>query len=468
MTRRLRPSAAFDRLAARAARHILAWSGKRLGGADRDWLDALAAEIEQIEGGGAQLMWAVGGLRLVWRSGRRQTMSRVYRFSPIALIVLGVALLAWLAAGLAQQYAILAVALGVLTVIGLLVAVPSLRAFVRAGVKVVNGWLAARHADQQRVRRTWSRLALIASALCLVTLVGLGLALSAAVEQLLAQGPATMGVVASTADRSAVEGALRQVLSTTRQDVYLTTLVTPLAVNDTPLAQLGQGAVNKYTSIQGFDLAHGQLPDITNFEDGAGSNGPGPDEILGPRGRRLAASDANTYNVMVAANCPQAACPDYRPINGDLVSVQSQMTGQIVQLRIVGQYYVEDGEPIPLFGMVLADDSVVRLLTGDAPSYAYGVRIGAAQRQTLVARLKAVAPSAQLFDFTRLGSGSDPGYTDFTDPITAEVSFAGDQAGLVGTVALLAALLASILIVASLEIRAYVRRRGTPVTPPAM
>jgi hypothetical protein len=171
---------------------------------------------------------------------------------------------------------------------------------------------------------------------------------------------------------------------------------------------------------------------------------------------------------MVAANCPQAACPDYRPVNGNLVSVQSQMTGQIVRLRVVGQYYVEDGQPIPLFGMVLADDSVVRLLTGGAPSHAYGLRVDATQRQALLARLKAVAPSAQLFDFTRLGSGSAPGYTDFTDPVTAEVSFAGDHAGLVGAVALLAALLASILIVASLEIRAYGRRRSTPMTAPAM
>jgi hypothetical protein len=435
-------------------------------GTDRGWLKALAAETEEIEGGGAQLMWAMGGLRLVWRSGRRQTMGRAYRFSPIALIALGVALFTWLAVGLAQQYLIVAVVVAVLTGIGLLVLVPTLITLVLGCVRLVSRWLAARHADQQRVRRMWSRLALTAGSLCLLTLVSLGLMLNAGVAQLLAQGPATMGVIASATDQSAVEGALRQVPGVSRQDIYLTTLVTPVAVNDTPLTQLGQGAVDKFTSIQGFDLAHGQLPDITNFEDGAGSNGPGPDEILGPRGRRLVASDANTFNVMVAANCPQAACPDYRPINGDLVSVQSQTTGQIVRLRIVGQYYVEDGEPIPLFGMVLADDSVVRLLTGDAPSYAYGVRIGAAQRQTLVARLSAVAPSAQLFDFTSLGSGSAPGYTDFTDPITAEGSFVADHAGLVGAVALLAALFASIIVVASLEIRAYARRRRTPSVAP--
>ena len=111
--------------------------------------------------------------------------------------------------------------------------------------------------------------------------------------------------------------------------------------------------------------------------------------------------------------------------------------------------------------MVLADDSVVRALTGGAPSYAYGLRIGATQRQMLFTQLRAVAPTAQLYDFTRLGpdAQSVPGYTDFTDPVTAESTFAGDRAGLIGAVALLAALLASILIVVTQEMRALARAR---------
>jgi hypothetical protein len=493
MSRRFLPGAALDRLAARTACRLLAWSAARVEGNERAWLDALAAELGEFESGGAQLLWAAGGLRLVWRGERRQLVGRAYRFSPVLVIVLGVALFVWLAFSIAQQYVWLALGLGVLTGIGVLVAVPTLIALVRACVKLVSRRLAARHADQRRLRRMWSRLALVVGSLCLVSLVGLGLALNGAVDQMLAQGPATAGVVASAADRGAVEAALRQLPGMARQDVYLTTLVKPLSVNGMPLAEVApgpplcppkslapncrvptrtfaqvvQGVADKFTSIQGFDLAHGHLPDITNFDDGAGSNGPGYNQIIGPRGRRLAASDANTYNVMIAANCPHAACPDYRPVNGDLVSVQNLVTGQIVQLRIVGQYYVEDGQPIPLFGMVLADDSVVRLLTGGAPSYAYGLRIGATQRQTLFAQLRAVAPAAQLYDFTRLGSASRsvPGYTDFTDPFTAELAFAPDQAGLeaglIGEVALLAALLASIFIVASWEIRALARARRT-------
>jgi hypothetical protein len=472
MSRRPALGAAFDRLAARTARRLLAWSAARVDGTEQAWLEALAAELDEIEGGSAQLRWAMGGLRLVWRGGRRQLVSRAYRLSPVVLVVLGVVLLAWVAFSLAQQYALLALGLGGLTGIGVLL----LRPMVRDTVGLTRERLAARQRDPVHVRRAWSRPALVAGTLCLAALLGLGLALHGAVDQVLAQGPATAGVVASTADRSAVEAALRRLPGAARQDVYLTTLVKPLAVNGMPLAQVApgspsncppqylgpscqppterqraqfvQGVADKYTSIQGFDLAHGQLPDITNFDDG----------------RRLAASDADTYNVMIAANCPRAACGDYAPGNGDLVSVESLVTGQTIQLRIVGQYWVEDGQPIPLFGMVLADDSVVRLLTGGAPSSAYGLRLGATQRQTLFAQLRAVAPAAQLYDFTRLGSDAQsvPGYTDFTDPVTAELTFAGDRAGLIGAVALLAALLASILIVVTQETRALAPARRKP------
>lgn len=476
MSRRHTPDAAFNRLAARTARRLLAWSAAHVDGAERVWVEALAAELDEIEGGGKQLLWAVGGLRLVWRGGRRQLVSRAYRFSPMVFVILGVVLLAWVALSLAQQYVLLALGLGVLTGIGVLLAVPVLRLMVQDISGIVRIRLAARQRDPIHVRHAWSQPALVAGALGLAALLGLGLALNGMVDQLLAQGPATAGVVASPADRGAVEAALRQLPGTARQDVYLTTLVKPLAVNGVPLAQVApgspsncppqyrgplcqppteqqraqfvQGVADKYTSIQGFDLAHGQLPDITNFDDG----------------RRLAAGDADTYNVMVAANCPRDTCRDYIPDNGDLVSVQSPVTGQTIQLRIVGKYWVEDGQPIPLFGMVLADDSVVRALTGGTPSYAYGLRIGASQRQNLFAQLRAVAPSAQLYDFTRLGSAAQSvaDYTDFTDPVTAEFNFAGDHAGLIGAVALLATLLAAILIVVTRETWALARARRRP------
>ncbi len=55
--------AAFDRMAAATARRLLAWVARRLDPARQIWLEALRAELDVIDGGIAQLVWAVGGLR---------------------------------------------------------------------------------------------------------------------------------------------------------------------------------------------------------------------------------------------------------------------------------------------------------------------------------------------------------------------------------------------------------------------
>ncbi len=127
MSRHPQRRSVFDRLASHLARLLLAWSRTHIHENEQAWLDGLAAELQEIESGGAQLLWALGGLRLVW-VGRWRTMSSVYRFNPLVLIVSGTALFTWLAWMLAQAYLALALVLGALTGIGLLVAVPTLGA----------------------------------------------------------------------------------------------------------------------------------------------------------------------------------------------------------------------------------------------------------------------------------------------------------------------------------------------------
>src|SRR5487761_1048372 len=57
---------AVDRAAAAAAQGLLSWSAKRLGPPRREWIEAVRAELDVIDGGAAQLWWAVGGLRSIW------------------------------------------------------------------------------------------------------------------------------------------------------------------------------------------------------------------------------------------------------------------------------------------------------------------------------------------------------------------------------------------------------------------
>jgi hypothetical protein len=61
------------------ARRFLAWAAAHLEPADRAWIEAIAAEMDTIDGGVAQLAWAAGGLRLLWTFGRRD-MTGAVRF----------------------------------------------------------------------------------------------------------------------------------------------------------------------------------------------------------------------------------------------------------------------------------------------------------------------------------------------------------------------------------------------------
>jgi hypothetical protein len=51
-----------------------------------------------------------------------------------------------------------------------------------------------------------------------------------------------------------------------------------------------------------------------------------------------------------------------------------------VNLRILGQYWVEDGQSPPSFSTVLVDDSVAQALSGGAPLRAYALRVDAPSR----------------------------------------------------------------------------------------
>lgn len=168
-----------------------------------------------------------------------------------------------------------------------------------------------------------------------------------------------------------------------------------------------QKLVAKFTGIQGYDLAHGQFPD----------------EVYNPD---FDAHDAKTLNVLIpwdAVGSRSGCHYNYYTNIGSTITVQSLVTGQTLNLHVVGEYIPEDGTATPLFGKILADDSVVQTLSGGHPSYAYGLHLNMNQLQTVFERLHSSVPTAQLYDFTTDPSGPDtePGYSRFTDPYPANL-----------------------------------------------
>jgi hypothetical protein len=369
-------------------------------------------------------------------------VNATYRYGPVLLQGLEAALFGGLTWSLIQHYGSLVVILLELAGLGLVVAAPVLIALVHVIRTTVTSRRAARQLGPER--RVRPLLPLVLSVLSLVTLLVLWLSAPLALDQLLAKpGLPTAGVVVSSADHHTAEAVLDQAGSLSHAEVYLTTQVKPLAANGVPLAQLLQSTdhlqalVDKFTGIQGYGLAHGQFPDGAGIQFSADEGGTGPDgtghegQLVGvrPPGRLLDAHDANSLNVLIPLDpvtkgpgWPSVGCcQDYYTYNGDTITVQSLGTGQVLGLHVVGEYIPEDGTATPLFGKILADDSVVQRLSGGHPSYAYGLHLNMNQLQAVFERLHSRVPTAQLYDFLTDPSGSEtqPGYSRFTDPYPA-------------------------------------------------
>ena len=411
-------------------------------------------------------------------------VNATYRYGPVLLPGLEAALFVGLTWSLIQHYGSLVVILLELAGLGLVVAVPVLMALGQVIRALVPTKRAARDFGPEPERRVRPLLPLVLSVLSLATLLVLWLSAPVALDQLMAKpGLPTAGVVVRSADHHTAEAVLNKTVSLSHSEVYLTTQVRPLAVNGVPLVQLLQSTdnlqalVDKFTGIQGYGLAHGQFPDGAGIQFSADEGGTGHEgQNVGVRspGRLLDAHDANSLNVLIPLDSVTKGpgwpsvecCEDYYTYNGDTITVQSLVTGQILGLHVVGEYIPEDGTATPLFGKILADDSVVQTLSGGHPSYAYGLHLNMNQIQTVFERLHSSVPTAQLYNFTTDPSGpnTEPGYSRFTDPYPANLwdyyySIVDPPLPL-GEVAVSWALLIAMIIVLNREARTRIDHSG--------
>jgi len=268
----------LDRMATLAALRLLAWVDKQVDPAQQLWLEALRAELAAIDGGMARLVWAVGGLRLIWFERRRHMVNATYRYGPVLLDGLEAALFVGLTWSLIQHYGSIVVVLLELTGLSLIVAVPVLLALWRV-IRTTVTRLAARDKGSEPERHVRPLLPLVFGILSLAALLVMCLCAPMALDHLMVEpGSPTAGVVVRSADYHTAEAVVDQTGSLSHSDVYLTTQVKPLAVNGVPLVRLLQptddlqALVNKFTGIQGYDLVQFTRPYPANIWDYADSN----------------------------------------------------------------------------------------------------------------------------------------------------------------------------------------------------
>ena len=72
------------RLMGAAARGLLAWSASRASASERAWIEALRGELEVVDEGLAQLLWALGGVSLL-SGARRRPLTRTWYSWPALL-----------------------------------------------------------------------------------------------------------------------------------------------------------------------------------------------------------------------------------------------------------------------------------------------------------------------------------------------------------------------------------------------
>jgi putative ABC transport system permease protein len=342
------------------------------------------------------------------------------------------ALLLFLALAVALALTVAAPAFGVLClVVILLVVVVALapRAW------KVNVRLALRNIGRQKARTVTTLLALYIGVFSVGLMLVLGQNITTAINSFLLSGNAVNAeVIASSADEAATRHELSQLSGVQHLTETSFTQAAPSMVNGRPIGDFMRDAtasgaytpnevVGVMNGAQGYDLAHGKLPNAT--------------DIPIVSGRALDASDAGTLNALL----PKAASA--APSNlalGATITLVSQADPTPVTLTIVGFY----DSKLPQAGPVLTDASVVNTLSAGNPRYSFRMHLDSKTTDATLATIQQAVPNVVAYNFA-----------DFADQYAALLN---NLITVLITVTSLA-MLASVIIIANSVALAMLERR---------
>lgn len=234
--------------------------------------------------------------------------------------------------------------------------------------------LALRNFGRSRARTATTEVALFTSVFAVGLILVLGQGLK---DQYAKPGNAwnaTLGVVDS-ADYATVAPQLAHTAGVTRQESFRISGYQIVAING--------AAVQSGGGMEGYDLAHGQLP--------------APPDITLDRGRLLGSGDAGTRNVMLASGNLD---PALHFALGDRITVQfmGKFTGVpanslALTLTVVG-FYTDNRVFAEREGNLLADDTVLTQLAGDKAEYSIALHLDPARADAVLTQFVAAYPGA--------------------------------------------------------------------------
>jgi putative ABC transport system permease protein len=258
-----------------------------------------------------------------------------------------------------------------------------------------NVKLALRNIGRQKARTVTTLLALYIGVFSVGLILVLGQNISTAINSYLLSGNAMNAeVIASSADRGAVERELAHL--TGIQHLTETSFVqaAPVMVNGQPVGDFVQAATasGAYTpgevigvmnGLQGYDLANSIVPDST--------------DIPLVTGRTLGASDQGTLSALL----PKAASLAPTSLKlGDTLTLVSQAHTAPVTVTIVGFY----DSKLPQAGPILTDEGVVSTLGAGNPRYSFRMHLNPKNTDTTLATIQDAVPNVVTYNFTDFAS----------------------------------------------------------------
>ncbi|HEV2461284.1 MAG TPA: FtsX-like permease family protein, partial [Ktedonobacterales bacterium] len=256
-----------------------------------------------------------------------------------------------------------------------------------------NVRLALRNIGSRKARSVATLVALTVGVFAIGLVLVLGQDIQAVLATYLDGGNVNVAILASGADRPALDAQLAQVHGLKNESVNTIAQVQPVAIDGQPIATFVQAAtasgkfnandvLRQLDGVQGYDLAAGQTPNSTTFVLAQGLH----DSHVG---RTLSAADAGGTAALLPLDASHA------PLNlklGDAITLGDSATNTQQTVTIVGFYnYTLDFEPIQL------DAGVVSALTHGNPGYLYLAYVDPSTADATLAHIQAAVPSVQTF-----------------------------------------------------------------------
>jgi putative ABC transport system permease protein len=279
----------------------------------------------------------------------------------------------------------------------------------------VNFRLALRNIGRQKARTVTTLVALFIGLFVIGTVLALGQNIQDKIGSAISsQVTYNSYIIAGSNNKDQVDAALKSVGGVEKEQINTIANVYPVSVNGVPFdtilkAATGSGA-NKIgsdelqgylSSVEGFDLAHGSVPDVTLSKPGGGS-----------AGQNLVAADAGTNNVVMS---PRTALAPLNLKVGDTIVVADADQQNPVTLTVKGF-----GSSISLVsGGISMDNGVALSLSGGHPVYSYSLKLDPAKATQELHEVQKLVPSVQTFNIADFLSAFIKILDNFIGMITA-------------------------------------------------